>query len=200
MKSVCVYCGSNSGSDTSYTRAAQSLGRLLAEGSVTLVYGGANCGLMGALADAALAAGGQVVGVIPQLLVDKERAHTGLTDLRVVESMHDRKTLMAELADGFIAFPGGFGTMEEFCEVVTWAQLGMHHKPCGLLNVNGYYNPLLKQFDTAFVEGFTRAENRAIVIADSDPALLLEKMRAYRPTTVSKWISRAQREDIVTAQ
>lgn len=143
MKSICVYCGSNFGERVSYLKAAQSLGAEMAEREITLVYGGGNVGLMGAVADSVLAAGGKVIGVIPQALVDKEVAHVGLSDLRVVSSMHERKSLMADLADGFIALPGGLGTLEEFCEVATWTQLGFHKKACGLLNIDGFYNGLL---------------------------------------------------------
>jgi hypothetical protein len=197
MKSICVFCGSNAGHDPRYRAAAEDLGRLLAERRIDLVYGGGNVGLMGALADACLAAGGTVVGVIPEALLGKEVAgrhvdHRALTRLEVVESMHTRKARMAELADGFIALPGGFGTFEEFCEVLTWGQLGFHGKPIGLLNVNGFYDPLLALFARAVAEGFLRDENRAMALAADDIASLLAAMTAYRPEPVSKWLKEAQ--------
>jgi uncharacterized protein (TIGR00730 family) len=152
MKSICVYCGSNFGERVSYLEAAQDLGAEMAERGITLVYGGGNVGLMGTVADSVLAAGGKAIGVIPQALVDKEVAHTGLSDLRVVGSMHERKSLMADLADGFIALPGGLGTLEEFCEVATWTQLGLHKKACGLLNIGGFYDGLLSFLNHATEE------------------------------------------------
>jgi uncharacterized protein (TIGR00730 family) len=158
-----------------------------------LVYGGGNVGLMGVLADAVLERGGRVVGVIPESLMAKEVGHAGLTDLRIVNSMHERKALMADLSDAFIAMPGGFGTLEEFCEVVTWSQLGIHVKPCGLLNVEGYYDPLLALFDHAVREGFLREENRRLVLQDCEPDRLLQKMAAFRPPLVAKWISGNER-------
>jgi len=176
-----------------YRDAAIAVGRLLAERGSELVYGGGNIGLMGILADAVLQKGGRVIGVIPESLMAKEVGHLGLTDLRIVKSMHERKALMADLSDGFIAMPGGFGTFEEFCEVVTWSQLGIHAKPCGLLNVNGYYDPLLELFDHAVREGFLREENRRLVLQDRDPTRLLEMMLQFRAPTVDKWISRDER-------
>ncbi|MGZ4780089.1 MAG: LOG family protein, partial [Thermoanaerobaculia bacterium] len=157
---------------------------------ISLVYGGGKVGLMGALADEVLRLGGQVTGVIPRQLVEREVGHTGLTDLRVVETMHERKALMADLADGFIALPGGLGTMEEIFEVWTWAQLGMHRKPIAFLDVGGYYQLLVEFLDQAAREGFVRRQHRAIAIVDTDPAALLDKMRAYNPPTVEKWIDR----------
>jgi hypothetical protein len=152
------------------------------------VYGGGNVGLMGELADAALAAGGEVIGVIPEALVAWEVAHAGLTELRVVGSMHERKAVMAELADGFLSLPGGYGTFEEFCEILTWAQLGLHAKPCGLLNVEGYFNALLALFDHSVRERFVRPEHRAMVLEERDPARLLDRMAAYRAPVREKWI------------
>ena len=154
FRRICVFCGSNPGVNPAYKNAAAGLGRLLAERKIELVYGGGNIGLMGVLADAALEASGRVIGVIPESLMAKEVGHQGLTELRVVGSMHERKALMADLAEGFIALPGGYGTFEEFCEVVTWSQLGLHAKPCGVLNVEKYYDPLLALFDHAVKEGF----------------------------------------------
>lgn len=187
MQSLCVYCGSSLGVRPEYAQAAGRVGRLLAQSSLRLVYGGAQIGLMGVVANAALAAGGTVVGVIPQALAGKEIAHTGLSTLHVVGSLHERKALMAELSDGFIALPGGFGTFEEFCEVLTWAQLGMHPKPCGLLNVLGYYDPLLALFKGAAAEGFVRPQHRALVLAEDDPARLLARMQAHQAVTGRKW-------------
>ena len=193
MKRICVFCGSNAGHDARYRAEAEALGRLLASRGIELVYGGGNVGLMGALADACLAAGGTVIGVIPEALLGKEVAgrhvdHRALTRLEVVDSMHTRKAHMAELADGFIALPGGFGTFEEFCEILTWGQLGFHVKPMGLLNVGGFYDPLLALFDHAVREGFLRAQNRAMALADTDIGHLLDAMAAYRPEPISKWL------------
>ena len=193
MKSICVFCGSNAGNQPIYRSEAEKLGRLLAARGIELVYGGGNIGLMGAVADACLEAGGTVVGVIPQALMGKEVAgrpedHRTLTRLEVVDSMHTRKARMAELAEGFIALPGGFGTFEEFCEILTWGQLGFHAKPMGLLNVNGFYDPLLAMFDRAVADGFLRLQNRAMALADSDIEGLLAAMAAYRAEPVSKWL------------
>ena len=193
MKSICVFCGSNIGRDPRYRAKAESLGRLLAARGIELIYGGGNVGLMGAIADACLAAGGMVIGVIPEALVGKEVAgrvvdHQALTRMEVVDSMHTRKARMAELSDGFVALPGGFGTFEEFCEVLTWGQLGFHVKPMGLLNVAGFFDPLLTMFDHAVDQGFLRAENRAMALAETDIERLLDAMGAYRPEPVSKWL------------
>jgi len=197
MKRICVFCGSNAGHDPRYRAEADRLGRLLAGRGIELVYGGGNVGLMGVIADACLGAGGTVIGVIPEALIGKEVAgrivdHRGLTRLEVVDSMHTRKARMAELADGFIALPGGFGTFEEFCEVLTWGQLGFHVKPMGLLNVNGFYDPLLALFERAVAEGFLREENRAMALAADDIESLLTALAAYRPEPVSKWLREAQ--------
>lgn len=188
MKRVCVFCGSNTGSKQVYAEAAHNLGRLLAERGVGLVYGGGRVGLMGILADSALAASGEVIGIIPQGLFTREVAHEGLTELRFVGSMHQRKAMMAELADGFIAMPGGYGTCEEFCEMVTWAQLGIHNKPCGVLNIDGFYNPFLIFLDHAVKEGFLRREHRAMVLEDEHPLELLDKMQNYHPPVLKKWM------------
>lgn len=193
MKRICVFCGSSSGTRPVYRSAAQALGRSLAEQGLELVYGGGNVGLMGTVADACLAAGGQVIGVIPQALMGKEVAgrhleHRQITRLEVVDSMHTRKARMAELADGFIALPGGFGTFEEFCEIITWGQLGFHTKPCGLLNVEGYYDALLGLFDHAVAEGFLRQENRQLVLTAQEPDALLAAMGRYQAEPVTKWI------------
>ncbi len=193
MKRICVFCGSNAGQNPLYRAEAEKLGRLLAARGIELVYGAGNIGLMGAVADACLEAGGTVIGVIPEALVGKEVAgravdHRTLTRIEVVDSMHTRKARMAELSDGFIALPGGFGTFEEFCEILTWGQLGFHVKPMGLLNVNGFYDPLLAMFDKAVEEGFLRAQNRAMALADTDIEKLLATMTDYRPEPVSKWL------------
>ena len=190
---ICVFCGSNLGISPAYRDSALAMGRLLAERAIELVYGGGNIGLMGMLADAVLQSHGRVIGVIPESLMAREVGHPGLTELRIVKSMHERKALMSDLSDGFIAMPGGFGTFEEFCEVVTWSQLGIQSKPCGLLNVEGYYDPLLELFDHAVREGFLREENRRLVQEDRDPERLLEKMSRFAPEPVSKWIDRTQR-------
>jgi uncharacterized protein (TIGR00730 family) len=190
LKSICVFCGSNCGARPEYSAAGEALGRILAEHGICLVYGGGNVGLMGKIADAVLGAGGKVTGVIPQALVLKEIAHAHLTELKVVNSMHERKSLMAELADGFIAMPGGFGTLDEFCEILTWSQLGLHHKPCGVLNVRGYYDSFLQLLDHAVAELFLRPLHRAMVIADKDPETLLARMISYEAPQTGKWIDR----------
>lgn len=190
MKRICVYCGSSNGTRPSYIQAARALGTSLVRRGLGLVYGGSNVGLMGALADTVLAQGGEVIGVIPESVVIREVAHTRLADLRVVGSMHERKALMAELADGFIAMPGGFGTLEEFCEIVTWVQLGLHRKPCGLLNVEGYYDGLLSFLNHAVAEGFIRTEYRSVVLTDSEVDGLLEKISKYEAPHLKKWIDR----------
>jgi uncharacterized protein (TIGR00730 family) len=184
---VCVFCGSSAGFSGTYRAAAVELARFLTEQGLGLVYGGGRIGLMGVVADTVLADGGQVIGVIPQPMIAREIWHPGLTELRIVPSMHARKSLMAELADAFIALPGGFGTFEEFCEMITWSQLGIHHKPCGLLNVDGYYDPLLAMFDHAVAEGFLKRENRELVLASPSCRELLEKMRAFEPMVVRRW-------------
>ena len=172
-----------------FAAAARALGAALADRQMGLVYGGGNVGLMGILADATLAGGGEVTGVIPHALVAREIAHRGLSDLRVVNSMHERKALMAELADGFIAMPGGFGTLEEFCEAVTWTQLGVHRKPCGLLNVDGFYDALLAFLAHALEEQFLRPTHSEIVIADADPLRLLDRLCAWRSPPVTRWLT-----------
>lgn len=192
MKRICVFCGSNPGASPVYAEAARALGATLAGCGLGLVYGGGNVGLMGIVADAALAAGGEVIGVIPQALVDREVAHLGLADLRIVGSMHERKALMAELSDGFIALPGGIGTLEEWFETWTWAQLGLHAKPFGLLDVAGYYGHLLRFLDHVVAEQFLHPAHRSMILLDTDPGALLDQMRAYVPPVVVKWIERAE--------
>jgi uncharacterized protein (TIGR00730 family) len=192
MKRICVYCGSSLGRRAEYTRAARRLGALLAERGLGLVYGGASVGVMGAIANAALAGGAEVIGVIPRALATREVAHTGLSDLHVVESMHQRKAKMAELSDGFIALPGGWGTIEEIFEALTWGQLGLHRKPCGLLDVAGYFKHLGAFLDHAMAEEFVRPEYRPMIIVEEDPALLLERFSNYEAPRVKKWINKGQ--------
>ena len=176
-----------------YRDVATQLGRLLASRRIGIVYGGGNVGLMGVLADTALAAGGEVIGVIPENLLAREVGHLGLSKLHVVKSMHERKALMADLSDAFLGLPGGFGTFEEFCEVLTWSQLGLHQKPCGLLNVGGYYSPMLEMFDRAVDEGFLKEENRKIVLAATAVDEMLELMQKWHPIRVEKWLDRETR-------
>ena len=187
MKRICVFCGSNAGARSEYAEAARTMATVLAERKLGIVYGGGNVGLMGVLADAALARGGEVIGVIPQKLVDKEVAHRGVTKLLVVETMHERKALMNDLSDAFLALPGGFGTLDEFFEVLTWAQLGFHGKPCALLNVAGYYDGMLAMLDHAVTERFLRPAHRELVIADTDPLRLLQRLSAFVPAPKGKW-------------
>jgi hypothetical protein len=188
MKRVCVFCGSSSGRNPVHLEAAGRVGRALAARGLGLVYGGGSVGLMGAVADAALAAGGEVVGVIPRALQLRELAHGRLTSLHVVGSMHERKAKMAELAHGFVALPGGMGTLEEFAEILTWAQLGLHARPCGLLDVAGYYRPLISFFDQAAAEGFVRPEHRELVLVGDDPDALLDQMERWQPPAIERWI------------
>ena len=188
LSRVCVFCGSSRGTPDVYREAAEALARTMVSRGIGLVFGGGGVGLMGVLADAVLAAGGHAIGVIPHALVAREIAHTGLPDLRVVGSMHERKAMMAELADGFIALPGGFGTFEEFCEAITWTQLGLHRKRCGLLNAAGFYDPLLALFDRAVADGFLKAANRSLVADDTDPAVLLDKLSLSLTAPEPKWI------------
>ena len=193
MRSICVFAGSSAGSDPRFAAAASDLGAAIGDRGWTLVYGGACVGLMGVVADAALAHGAQVVGVLPDFLAGKEIAHRGLTELLIVPSMHVRKSQMAERADAFVALPGGYGTLEELFEVVTWAQLGLHAKPCGLLNVAGFYDPLLAFLDGAIRQGFIKAVYRDLVTSAESAAVLLERLSAHRPVVaMPKWISRAE--------
>jgi uncharacterized protein (TIGR00730 family) len=190
MKRICVYCGSSPGRGNQYVALARALGGELALRRLGLVYGGSSIGLMGALADAALAAGAEVQGIIPRSLQEREIGHRGLTRLHVVSSMHERKALMASLSDAFIALPGGMGTLEELAETLTWSMLGLHAKPVGLLDVGGYWDPLEAFFDHAVAEGFLRPEHRALVLADEDPSRLVDRLAAWRPPPrVVKWIA-----------
>lgn len=188
VKSVCVFCGSNLGRGPQYGDAVRSLAWSLAAEGIDIVYGGARVGGMGLLADTALEAGARVIGVIPQLLVESEIAHSGLSELHIVASMHARKAMMAELSEGFIALPGGLGTLDELAEILTWSQLGLHDKPTGLLNVAGYYDALLAFLDHARAEGFLSSQHREVVQAAADVGELLEAMRAFVPSATSKWL------------
>lgn len=192
MQRLCVYCGSSPGRNPAYAAAGRALGTALVERGMGLVYGGASVGVMGQVADAVLKAGGEAIGVIPKSLAVREVAHASLTEQHVVASMHERKALMAELSDGFVALPGGWGTFEEIFEILTWAQLGFHAKPCGLLNVAGYYDHLHAFLDHAIEEQFVKPEYRPMVIVASDPETLLDRYATYEPPQVRKWITAAE--------
>jgi uncharacterized protein (TIGR00730 family) len=187
MKRICVYCGSNTGKRPIYAAAARELADTLVRHDLELVYGGADKGIMGVIADAVLEQGGKVHGVIPRFLCDKELAHQGLTELHVVSSMHERKTMMASLSDGFIAMPGGYGTLEEIIEIITWGQLRFHDKPCGLLNVDGYFDHLLNYLDHATTEGFLRDENRRMLLCSETAVGLVKQFEKYTAPSVEKW-------------
>ena len=189
MKSICVFCGSSPGRRPEYRASARVLGAALATRGITLVYGGGRVGIMGVLADAVLAAGGRVTGVIPDHLWEREVGHTSLSELHIVHSMHQRKSMMAELADAFIALPGGIGTLEEFFEIWTWGQLGLHKKPLGVLNVADYYTPLIQLIEHTVTEGFLPEKHGALVLFDDDPERLLTRLSMHRPETSDKWIS-----------
>jgi uncharacterized protein (TIGR00730 family) len=194
MQRVCVFCGSSPGARPAYAEATAEVGRLLADEGIGVVYGGGHVGLMGVLADTAMAAGGEVIGVMPQALVDREIGHTAITELRVVGSMHERKALMADLADAFVALPGGAGTLEELAEVYTWAQLGLHDKPCGLLDVEGYFSGLVDFLDHAVRERFLGEEHRGMLLVEREPPRLIERLREFEPAAVRpKWIDREER-------
>ena len=192
IRSVCVFCGSNTGNSPSFAEVAHDFGALLAKEGIALVYGGGQVGLMGVVADAVLAGGGKAVGVIPRALWDREVGHRNLTELHIVETMHERKAMMASLADAFVALPGGLGTMEEIFEVWTWTQLGIHVKPVGFLDAEGFFGPLLTFLDRAVDAGFVRAQHRAIAIVDADPAALLRRLGEHEPPRVEKWISESE--------
>lgn len=188
MKRICVFCGSNKGVRPIYVAAAQAMAAAMVKRNISLVYGGGNVGLMGVIADEMLAQGGEVIGVIPRSLVQREVAHQALTKQHIVNTMHERKALMAELSDGFIAMPGGMGTFDEFCEILTWAQLGIHQKPCGILNVENYFTPLLTMFDHAVAEGFLRDSHRALVLEAAEPDGLLQAFGTFQPQGLQKWL------------
>ena len=190
LHTVCVFCAAGNGRNPIYVEQAIEMGRYLAESGRRIVYGGGRTGLMGALAEGALAAGGEIIGIMPKHLVDHEVAHTGLTELRVVASMHERKAMLAELSDGFLAMPGGLGTLEELFEIWTWGQLGLHRKPYGALNVNGYFTPLLEFLDHAVAEQFIRPEYRALLVVDTSPAELIDRMSAMDPPPLPRWLQR----------
>ncbi len=194
LKRICVFCGSSVGARPSYREAAQRLGEFLAERGIGVVFGGGGIGLMGAVADAALAKGGEVIGVIPESLVRREIGHRGVTKLHVVETMHQRKALMADLSNAFIALPGGYGTLEEFCEAITWSQLGIQRKPCGLLNIEGYWDGLLAFLDHAVDEQFVRPENSELVLVARRPELMLERLEEWTPPAhIEKWLDKTKR-------
>ena len=192
IRRICVFCGSNVGANGAYVDAARTLGQLFAREGIALVYGGGSVGLMGELADSVLGSGGEVIGVIPHALWAREVGHRGLTDLRIVETMHERKAMMADLSDAFIALPGGLGTLEEIFEVWTWAQLGLHQKPLGFLDVEGFYTPLMHFLDVAMRERFLKDAHRAIAVVERDPEALLRRFDAWRPPRVEKWITREE--------
>jgi uncharacterized protein (TIGR00730 family) len=194
LKRICVFCGSSLGARPAYQHAAQQLGELLAERRIGVVFGGGAIGLMGVLADAALSKGGEVIGVIPESLVRREIGHRGVTKLHVVETMHQRKALMADLSDAFIALPGGYGTLEELCEAITWSQLGIQQKPCGVLNIEKYWDGLLAVLDHAVDEGFVRPENSQLVLVAQTPEWMLERLSEWTPPGhIEKWLGDAQR-------
>jgi uncharacterized protein (TIGR00730 family) len=193
VERICVFCGASPGARPAYREATAELARVLVEANIGVVYGGSGVGLMGALADAVIEARGSITGVIPRALVDREMAHRDVADMRVVDSMHERKALMAELSDAFVALPGGIGTMEELFEVYTWAQLGLHRKPCALLNVEGYYDGIEEFLSHAVTERFLRDETRELLLVESVPSVLLERLRDFKPqAVVPKWIDREE--------
>ncbi|HEY5799602.1 MAG TPA: TIGR00730 family Rossman fold protein [Burkholderiaceae bacterium] len=191
MRAICVYCGASSGASPVYAEGARALAATLVRNDIALVYGGGKVGLMGVIADEVLRLGGRVTGVIPQALVDKEVGHTGLTTLHIVKNMHERKAMMADLADGFIAMPGGLGTLEELFEMLTWSQLSIHSKPVGLLNVAGFYDGLLRFAGHMVEQGFVRPEHAGLMMAEADSDALLERLRHFRPLAVTKWVAPA---------
>lgn len=190
MKSILVYCGANQGKNPAYKEAAQALGKQLVKNNIKLVFGGGSVGLMGIVADTMLEAGGHVIGVIPDFLIKMEVGHKGLTELHTVESMHERKALMEKMSDGIIAIPGGFGTIDELFEILTWAQLGLHEKPIGILNVNGFYDFLLKQLEVMIQEGFLKQESRDLLLVSNNIEDLLQQMENFKPSPHKKWLKR----------
>jgi len=188
LKRISVFCGSRDGSRSSYVQAAEALGRALLQRGIGLVYGGGGVGMMGRISETVKSGGGEIIGIIPNALLAREAGRNDIGELRIVRSMHERKAMMVEISDGFIAIPGGFGTFEEFCEIVTWAQLGLHAKPVGLLNVDSYFDPLIAQFDRAVTEEFAYPENRALILHETNPDRLLDLMEAYNPPKIEQWI------------
>lgn len=197
MKSVCVYCGASPGASTAYADAARAMARVMVEDNIALVYGGGNVGLMGIIADEVLRLGGEVTGVIPKALMDKEVGHQGLTRLHIVKDMHERKAMMAELSDGFIAMPGGIGTLEELFEVLTWSQLGFHDKPIGLLNVHGFYDGLIRFLQHLVTERFLKPEQASLLVHEANPVTLLDQFKTYRPQRVDKLLDRTRAESLL---
>jgi uncharacterized protein (TIGR00730 family) len=195
MKSICVFCGSSMGWNSAYRKVAEEFGRLLADKNITLVYGGGNVGLMGIMADSNIASQGVIIGIMPKSIADLEIAHNNLTELYLVDSMSERKLKMAELSDGFVALPGGFGTLDELTEVLTYSQLRIFDKPIGLLNINGYFDYFLKFLDQSVIEGFVREEHRENIVVSSDPLDLLEKMSLFEPVHIGKWIEDIKEEN-----
>ncbi len=190
MKKICIFCGSSPGSEKSYQQEAESFGELLVDKGYEMVYGGGSTGMMGFIANACLAKGGKVTGVIPSFLVAKEVGHNGLTEIIEVESMHERKQKMADISDAFVAMPGGMGTMDELCEIVTWSQLGLHTKPIGVLNINSYFDPFIKFMDHMVSQRYLSVVNRKIIVSDKNPEELLKKMQNYDPPVAEKWLDR----------
>lgn len=190
MKSICVFCGSSLGHEPAFIEAAKNFGMLLAERNIHLVYGGANVGLMGTIANACLQKGGTVTGIMPKALVDMEVAHEGLTEIKIVETMHERKALMSEISDGFVSLPGGIGTLEETFEMLTWGQLGIHSKPVGLLNIMGFFDHLLKFLTIMVEQGFLLSQHLEMLQIDSDPQSLLERLETYKPLALEKWFDK----------
>ncbi|MES2105761.1 MAG: TIGR00730 family Rossman fold protein [Pseudomonadota bacterium] len=190
MKSICVYCGSSTGASPVYTEAAKALANQFVANDIALVYGGGNVGLMGVIADEVMRLGGQATGVIPQALMNKEVGHTGLSKLHIVSNMHERKAMMADLSDGFIAMPGGVGTLEELFEVFTWAQLGFHTKPIGVLNVDGFYDSLIAFLNHTVQSRFLKAEHLAMLFNEAEPEKLVQRFRQYQPVLVDKWLKK----------
>jgi uncharacterized protein (TIGR00730 family) len=188
MKRICVNCGSNSGNNPAYLEMAENLGQILVRRNIELVYGGASVGLMGKVADAVIQSGGSAIGVIPKLFANKV-SYQGLTELYIVDSMHERKAKMFELSDGFIALPGGFGTIEEITELLTWAQLGINKKPCGIINVNGYFDNLLAFFDRSVADGFIKEDHRDMLIIEETPEILLDRFEEYNAPSIGKWLT-----------
>lgn len=197
MKSLCVYCGSAVGASPVYAEAARGLAKAMVANNISLVYGGGNVGLMGVIADEVLRLGGEATGIIPKALMDKEVGHVGLTRLHIVKDMHERKAMMASLSDGFVAMPGGIGTLEELFEVFTWSQLGMHDKPIGLLNVNGFYDGLTGFLQHIVTEGFLKAEQTSLLLSESEPQALVERIKTFKPGYRDKWLDRATAKEIV---
>lgn len=193
IQAICVFCGANYGKRPSYRESARRVGEILAKQAITLVYGGGNVGLMGALADACLENGGRVVGVIPRALAEKEIAHRNISEMHVVGSMHERKAMMADLADAFLTLPGGFGTWDEFCEALTWSQLGLQKKACAFLNVDGYYDALLAMAQRAAEDGFIQPEHRELLLVDTDAERIIERLQSYEVPCVPKWVDRKER-------